>query len=175
MKHISCDGAVMDDSHKSNWYVAAAYVEDARTGRNSHFIPEAKYVKRWEWYHHRTPRLLLNLCLGIQLGLVLFEDPSIPGLTLPYYATVPIESFCLLFILSRLIHIWSFMKSRIFFKDSKHVVLLGCIAISNVHDKGNLRGEDPPVPSRQHSKWHNPHRIMPLIGAGIHAEEERRR
>ena len=65
------------------------------------------------------------------MSLALFEAPSVPGLSLPFWATMIMEAFCLSFIMFRMKQIWSFVQRQEFLRDAKNIVVCCCILVSN--------------------------------------------
>ena len=63
------------------------------------------------------------------MSLALFEAPSVPGLSLPFWATMIMEAFCLSFIMFRMKQIWSFVQRQEFLRDAKNIVVCCCVLV----------------------------------------------
>ena len=62
---------------------------------------------------------LVYFCYAVLMALALFERPAVPGLRLPYWATVIVEFACVTFFIFRFCHEMCFTKFKSFWKDTK--------------------------------------------------------
>merc|ERR1711892_262050 len=104
--------------------LAAAFLDDARTGTHMEFEPTVSAVNMYTTYKSRWVTLILYLCLLLILGLAVFESPAASYLELPFYITVVLEIVCVAFFMFRLAHEFLFSKKSEFWKDTKHVMVL---------------------------------------------------
>jgi len=110
--------------------LAAAFLDDARTGTHMEFEPTVSAVNMYSTYKSRWVTLILYLSLILILGLAIFEPPAASYLELPFYITVVIEIVCVAFFLFRLAHEFLFSKKSEFWKDAKHVMILVILVLT---------------------------------------------
>jgi len=112
--------------------LAAAYLDDARSGTHMEFEPTVSAVNMYQTYKSWWFTGILYLALGIILALAIFEEPAASAsfLPLPFYITVTIEILCLGFFMFRLAHEFLFSKKSLFWKDAKHIMIIIILALT---------------------------------------------
>lgn len=110
--------------------LATTLVIDAKSGRNFQYKTEANYVKFYNLYHSWVLRWLLYLFIAIDLALAMFEKPANPDMLWPIGATMSVEVLCLLFFLFRFCHAVYFSIPRIFWRDTKNILILAIIVLT---------------------------------------------
>ncbi|CAC5394144.1 TPCN3 [Mytilus coruscus] len=110
--------------------LATTLVIDAKSGRNFQYKTDAKYVKFYNLYHSWILRWLLYLFIAIDLALAMFEKPANPDMLWPIGATISVEIICLLFFLFRFCHAVYFSIPRIFWRDTKNILILAIIVLT---------------------------------------------
>jgi len=114
--------------------LAAAYLDDAMTGRHMEFEPTVSAVRKYTTYKSWWFTGILYLAFIIILCLAIFEEPAINSLqhfaSDKFWVTILIEIFCLGFFLFRLAHEYVFSKRKVFWKDAKHIVLLIILSLT---------------------------------------------
>lgn len=146
--------------------LAAAYMDDALKHRHVEFLPEPDRLRLYEVYKHPALVLLLYACYLANLALALFEDPAVPGLSLPYWATMIPELFCLGFFAFRLLHEMAFTDAKTFWRDTKHIIVASILGLTfiDVISYTALReagggGDDPAAAVR----WSRPLRPFLIV------------
>ena len=81
---------------------------------------------------------LVYFCYAVLMALALFERPAVPGLRLPYWATVIVEFACVTFFIFRFCHEMCFTKFKSFWKDTK--VIFVAILFQLIFNFELLRG-----------------------------------
>lgn len=110
--------------------LAQTLIKDAEGGRNFTYKTEPVYVRFYILYHRWHLRWLLYFFILLNLCLALFEKPARPGWLLPFWATMIMEVFCLLFFIVRVIHTAYFSLPHVFWKDTKNIMVIGIIALT---------------------------------------------
>ncbi|CAG5119818.1 unnamed protein product [Candidula unifasciata] len=142
--------------------LASALVMDAKGGRTLEYILGAKYVRSYNLYNQRYLRWALSFCIALDLALAVFESPSVPGLSVPYWGTMILEILCLCYFTFRLFHAFYFQYSKVFFRDAKNVMVLSVIILTMVDMIGyiiwiNVAPDTHPV------RWSRPLRPLFII------------
>ncbi|XP_068682209.1 two pore calcium channel protein 1-like isoform X2 [Montipora foliosa] len=128
-----------DESHTQNEDVeldetglllAGILVNEARLGRNGYFKIAPKELRLYKSYNKPVFRALVYFCAWLILFLALFETPAVPGISLPYWATMLLEYFCLFVFTLRLFHVWCFAAGVKFWRDKKNVIFLAIIVLT---------------------------------------------
>lgn len=112
--------------------LAAAFLDDARTGTHMEFEPTVSAVNMYSSYKNRWVTMLLYLVLTVILGLAVFEPPAAEYLKLPYFITVVVEILCVAFFMFRLAHEFLFSKKTHFWRDAKHVMIITILGLTLV-------------------------------------------
>ncbi|XP_015770285.1 PREDICTED: two pore calcium channel protein 1-like [Acropora digitifera] len=110
--------------------LAGISVNEARLGRNGYFEIAPKELRLYKSYNKPVFRVLVYFCSWIILCLTLFETPAVPGLSLPYWATMLMEYFCLFVFTFRLFHVWCFAAGVKFWSDKKNAFFLSMIVLT---------------------------------------------
>jgi len=131
-------GGVVDRSGSSplphQVLLAAAYLDDARTGRHMEFESSVSAVRMYSTYKSWWFTGILYLSLAVILCLAIFEEPTIQKFqdfaTHKFWAPILIEIFCLGFFLFRLAHEYLFSKKKVFWKDAKHIMIIVILSLT---------------------------------------------
>jgi len=137
----SGSGGVIDRNDSSpaphQVLLAAAYLDDARSGTHMEFEPTVSAVNMYTTYKSWWFTGILYLALFIILGLAVFEEPASKNLSggdgrplIPFYITVTLEILCVGFFMFRLAHEFLFSKKSMFWKDAKHIMILVILALT---------------------------------------------
>jgi len=112
--------------------LAAAYLDDARSGIHMEFEPTVSAVNMYTTYKSWWFTGILYLALAVNLSLAIFEEPAanIKYLPLPFYITVTVEILCVGFFMFRLAHEFLFSKKSLFWKDAKHIMVIIILALT---------------------------------------------
>ncbi|BFZ06995.1 hypothetical protein BsWGS_10034 [Bradybaena similaris] len=125
-----------NDKHKEgplddeSLLLASALVMDAKGGRTLEYILGGKYVRSYNLYNQRYLRWTLSFFITLDLALAVFERPSVPGVSVPYWGTIIMEILCLSYFTFRLFHAFYFQYSKVFFKDAKNIMVLSVIILT---------------------------------------------
>ena len=68
----------------------------------------------------------------VLVSLALFERPAVPGLALPYWATITLEFACITFFIFRFCHEMCFTRFKSFWRDTKHVTCAAILTLTLV-------------------------------------------
>ncbi|XP_027052573.1 two pore calcium channel protein 1-like [Pocillopora damicornis] len=110
--------------------LAGILVNEARLGRNGYFKTSLKELRLYKVYNKPVLRALVYFCVWLNLCLAFFEEPSVQGMTLPYWATMLLEYICLFVFILRLFHVWCFAAGVKFWRDKKNVIMLSIIVLT---------------------------------------------
>ncbi|CAH3122341.1 unnamed protein product [Porites lobata] len=110
--------------------LAGILVNEARLGRNGYFQTSPKELRLYKVYNKPVFRGIVYFCAWLLLCLAFFEDPAVPGMGLPYWATMLLEYFCLFVFILRLFHVWCFAAGVKFWRDKKNVIFLSIIVLT---------------------------------------------
>eukprot|EP00092_Neocalanus_flemingeri_P012682 GFUD01013666.1.p1 GENE.GFUD01013666.1~~GFUD01013666.1.p1 ORF type:complete len:812 (-),score=155.83 GFUD01013666.1:49-2484(-) len=112
--------------------LAAAYLDDARSGTHMEFEPTVSAVNMYTTYKSWWFTGILYVALFIILGLAIFEEPAANSqyLPLPFYITVTLEILCVGFFMFRLAHEFLFSKKSMFWTDAKHIMIIIILALT---------------------------------------------
>jgi len=112
--------------------LAAAYLDDARTGTHMEFEPTVSAVNMYTTYKNWWVTILLYIALATILGLAVFESPTAKYISLPFYITVGVEIVCIAFFMFRLAHEFLFSKKTHFWRDEKHLMIICIVCLTLV-------------------------------------------
>ena len=80
---------------------------------------------------YKRPGFVLGVyfCHLVLVSLALFERPAVPGLALPYWATITAEFACITFFIFRFCHEMCFTRFKSFWRDTKHVTAAAILTL----------------------------------------------
>ncbi|XP_045157394.2 uncharacterized protein LOC123523795 [Mercenaria mercenaria] len=110
--------------------LAATLVANAMQGHKFDVKREPRYVRSYNLFKSIYLRLPLYVAIIVTLVLAVFEEPAVPGLDLPYWVTMSVETTCLLFFIFRICHHAHWRIPRDFKKDLKMIIAIACIIIT---------------------------------------------
>ncbi|XP_072032425.1 uncharacterized protein [Amphiura filiformis] len=116
--------------NETSLYLAATYVIDAKYNRNFQFKTDLRSLRLYHLYNQRILSWMLYFFVILNLLLAMFEKPAIPGWEIPYWGTMLLEVACMCYYTFRLVHNYSFSSERLWWKDAKHLVVIGIIALT---------------------------------------------
>jgi two pore calcium channel protein 3 len=133
MESLENDSSCRDEKtlSKLKALLVETYVTDARLGRPSCFKPEKNELKHYRVYNSWFLRLGLYIAVLVDLLLVLFEKPAIPGFSVPYWGTMLIELACLSYFVIRVVHGSLFTPDRKkYWKDIKNIAVITLVVVT---------------------------------------------
>ncbi|XP_077990436.1 two pore channel protein 1-like [Glandiceps talaboti] len=110
-------------------FLAGTLIIDVWHSRNGHFKHGEQELRLYHLYNHWVLRWTIYIFIIIIHGLALFEEPAVPSLALPYWATMMIELACLTAFICRLIHAKMFTSGLKWWSDLKNLITIGTIAL----------------------------------------------
>ncbi|XP_070577946.1 two pore channel protein 2-like [Ptychodera flava] len=110
--------------------LAATLVLDAKHSRHGHFRHEEHELRLYNLYNHWLLRWAIYFFIFLIHSLALFEDPAVPNLEIPYWATMLIEIVCLAAFCARLIHSKMFTSGIVWWGDLKHLIVIGTVGLT---------------------------------------------
>ena len=85
------------------------------------------------WFVWKWTRWTLMFFVALDMGLAIFEVPAVPGLALPIFATMTMETLCLAVFAVRLAHAATFYRDkRRFWRDKKHIAAMATLVLNVV-------------------------------------------
>ncbi|XP_078484181.1 two pore calcium channel protein 1-like [Ciona intestinalis] len=121
---------IRDSALEKNYLLAANYIEDARFGRTMDYNIDKESLLNYRRYSRRLLQWGTVIFMWWLLLIGLFEDPAVPGLALPYWATMLMEVFCLVVICFRMYQLSTFVPRRSLLTDPKNIVIALTIVVT---------------------------------------------
>nr|CBI63265.1 two-pore channel 3 [Strongylocentrotus purpuratus] len=112
-------------------FLAATYIKDAKYGRKFKFKTSEKHLRYYHLYNMPIFSWVLYLFMLLNLSLAIFEEPAVGNLHIPYWASMLLETSCLVYFTLRLLHSHYCAAGR-WFRDMKNVASITVIILTVV-------------------------------------------